>query len=774
MQEAELALQQEAQLVGQLLAYYFLSRIASPAGGWSHELDPSKTDDGVFVVTPHHTQRIEVEKAWVQWRERLPAGVRAGRVVVDTVEKMQGQEKDLVIVCYGGGLGDLDEAHELDFVYTRERINTALTRARKKAILICSPAVLNPSLAVTENAAREAGFELLRCLSARCRASTEADSTRLAHPPLDGAEEEETDDEEAEAMQEAEEEQAASLLSIASFGASLGSQLTPAVSTPEESAASLSSAAGLSQQMCGSMLLDGRYDGDEEDNESGEEEEEAYSGDEADDEETDEPGSSAGSSCGGKRGGRGGEEADDEGDGDSDDGDGDSDDGDSGDGNGRRGRQSKRQKSGSACERAGGHAADHGSVERMAAEETAAEEMGEREAPNGEAATEEEALGVEEEEEEVEVEAAVNLEEVMADGVDLNATAVAQHEAGAAPERQEDVGMAKEDEEEYDEELASTLDDETPAGTPALSCPAAEAMEDEVMEDGDDTLPPDAESSVGVVGDEVGEESQVPPWQEQETQPQPPLDDEPPPAPIAPLAIVPAAIAPAAIAPAAIASAAAPPLIPPSVPDAPLVPPVALVPPARSPPPPAARPVSAPPRPPPPAPELQPARAATALASPSGRHSAGPCLLRRSLELGTTSTARGRGGEAAGGGGSGADPAARTPVTNPRPSTTAAREGWATRPRLANAQAAGVPAARSVPSRAGGSSSGGATTAGGWGRGYTDAEHRALFARDPYERPPATHRGRWYTRPIGAAPTASNGVPARWNYLEGRWDLDRR
>ena len=133
------ARRQEAQLVAELIFLYFLSRVPMPPEG----LHPDRTDDEVFVVTPHHTQRIEVEKAWALWRERLPPGTRVGRVVIDTVEKMQGQEKDLVIVCYGGGLGDLDESHELDFVYMRERINTALTRAKKKAILLCTPAVLH-------------------------------------------------------------------------------------------------------------------------------------------------------------------------------------------------------------------------------------------------------------------------------------------------------------------------------------------------------------------------------------------------------------------------------------------------------------------------------------------------------------------------------------------------------------------------------------------------------------------------------------------------------
>jgi hypothetical protein len=94
-------------------------------------------------------------------------GVRTHQVCVDTVEKMQGQERDLVIVCYGG-LVELEEAGELDFAYSRERLNTAITRAKKKCVLVCSREVLEPTLAACETAERQTGFELLRRISAHC------------------------------------------------------------------------------------------------------------------------------------------------------------------------------------------------------------------------------------------------------------------------------------------------------------------------------------------------------------------------------------------------------------------------------------------------------------------------------------------------------------------------------------------------------------------------------------------------------------------------------
>ena len=47
--------------------------------------------DGVFVVTPHHVQRVAVK--------RQLASVGLPEVTVDTVERMQGKERDVVIVC---------------------------------------------------------------------------------------------------------------------------------------------------------------------------------------------------------------------------------------------------------------------------------------------------------------------------------------------------------------------------------------------------------------------------------------------------------------------------------------------------------------------------------------------------------------------------------------------------------------------------------------------------------------------------------------------------
>ena len=90
--------------------------------------------------------------------------------LVDTVEKMQGQQKDLVVVCYGYLDRDALGA-DLDFVYSRNRLVVALSRARKKVVLLAgAPLLEGASLEVFERRERRAGLELLQRLEARAAA----------------------------------------------------------------------------------------------------------------------------------------------------------------------------------------------------------------------------------------------------------------------------------------------------------------------------------------------------------------------------------------------------------------------------------------------------------------------------------------------------------------------------------------------------------------------------------------------------------------------------
>lgn len=82
----------------------------------------------LFIVSPHHVQISAIRQAL--------AGVRdwSAKPFVDTVEKMQGQEADSVIISYG--VSDPEyAASEAEFIYSRNRLNVSITRARSKSIV---------------------------------------------------------------------------------------------------------------------------------------------------------------------------------------------------------------------------------------------------------------------------------------------------------------------------------------------------------------------------------------------------------------------------------------------------------------------------------------------------------------------------------------------------------------------------------------------------------------------------------------------------------------
>jgi hypothetical protein len=72
-----------------------------------------------------------------------------------------------VVVCYGFA----DRAKlsaELDFVYTRSRLNVALSRAKQKVVIIVAESLLNPDADVFASEERNAAFGLLDAVRAAC------------------------------------------------------------------------------------------------------------------------------------------------------------------------------------------------------------------------------------------------------------------------------------------------------------------------------------------------------------------------------------------------------------------------------------------------------------------------------------------------------------------------------------------------------------------------------------------------------------------------------
>jgi hypothetical protein len=125
--------------------------------GALHKDDEEFFRSGLFVVSPHRAQNRAIRR-----KLRALRGWSA-RPFVDTVEKMQGQEAEVVIVSYG--VADPEFAvQEAEFIYSLNRLNVAITRARTKTI-VCLPApLLQGSPTVLEVPEAAAGLAYVRDL----------------------------------------------------------------------------------------------------------------------------------------------------------------------------------------------------------------------------------------------------------------------------------------------------------------------------------------------------------------------------------------------------------------------------------------------------------------------------------------------------------------------------------------------------------------------------------------------------------------------------------
>jgi uncharacterized protein len=87
------------------------------------------TLDDILVVTPYNMQVAALET-------RLPTGARIG-----TVDKFQGQEAPVVIVSMTtSSAEEMPRDHE--FLFSRNRLNVAISRAQCLAIVIANPRLL--------------------------------------------------------------------------------------------------------------------------------------------------------------------------------------------------------------------------------------------------------------------------------------------------------------------------------------------------------------------------------------------------------------------------------------------------------------------------------------------------------------------------------------------------------------------------------------------------------------------------------------------------------
>jgi superfamily I DNA and/or RNA helicase len=120
---------------------------------------PMRVDD-ILVVSPYNMQVNLL-------RTSLPEGARVG-----TVDRFQGQEAAVVLISMATSSGD-DLPRQIEFLYSRNRLNVAISRARCLAVIVASPRLLETSCSTIEQ---------LRLVNSLCWAKTFADGVADQNP----------------------------------------------------------------------------------------------------------------------------------------------------------------------------------------------------------------------------------------------------------------------------------------------------------------------------------------------------------------------------------------------------------------------------------------------------------------------------------------------------------------------------------------------------------------------------------------------------------------
>ncbi|KAG0084790.1 Tripartite DNA replication factor [Podila epicladia] len=103
----------------------------------------AQTVTSVFVAVPHHIQRLAILN--MMDLNRLAQDYPLAKIKVDTIEKMQGQEADFVVVGFAL-FGYATVTKELRHLYSVHRWVVALSRARCKTVLLMTPEMLSPRI----------------------------------------------------------------------------------------------------------------------------------------------------------------------------------------------------------------------------------------------------------------------------------------------------------------------------------------------------------------------------------------------------------------------------------------------------------------------------------------------------------------------------------------------------------------------------------------------------------------------------------------------------
>ncbi|MCP4349085.1 MAG: AAA family ATPase [Desulfobacterales bacterium] len=153
----------EARMVA-MLSVYLRTRLVKSGTKIYPNSEKGDTEfwrKGLFIVSPHHVQIRAIKRELCLLRKWK------SRPFVDTVDKMQGQQCQAVIVSYG--VSDVETAlAEADFIYSLNRLNVSVTRARSKCIVFLPRPLLEPSFEALQNEKAARGLGHMHSLADFC------------------------------------------------------------------------------------------------------------------------------------------------------------------------------------------------------------------------------------------------------------------------------------------------------------------------------------------------------------------------------------------------------------------------------------------------------------------------------------------------------------------------------------------------------------------------------------------------------------------------------
>lgn len=97
--------------------------------------------DNIAVMAPFRVQCAHIRRKLCKVLDKIPA--------VDTIDRMQGQERDIIFLSFTAG--DLAYATELaEFLYNTNKINVAVSRARCKLIMVGNKSCIKSAISKSE------------------------------------------------------------------------------------------------------------------------------------------------------------------------------------------------------------------------------------------------------------------------------------------------------------------------------------------------------------------------------------------------------------------------------------------------------------------------------------------------------------------------------------------------------------------------------------------------------------------------------------------------